>query len=134
MSKAMIAWCLCGSKKHYDVCCGPFHLNKAFPQTAEQLMRSRYVAYALHLEAYLLSTWAKTTRPGRIEFENGLSWEDLKILKTHQGRKKDQQGRVTFKATFKVGLEQGVMIEKSQFIRNHSFHWVYLGCDESSFK
>lgn len=39
--------CPCQSGKPYTECCQPFHLKTAFPETAEQLMRSRYAAYTL---------------------------------------------------------------------------------------
>ncbi|MBN2864445.1 MAG: SEC-C domain-containing protein [Thiotrichales bacterium] len=118
--------CLCGSGKLYAECCQPFHLKQQYPLTAEQLMRSRYVAYALHLESYLLDTWAETSRPANIEFENGLSWQGLQILKTQKGRKKDKQGWVTFRALYQVGLNQESMTEISRFIRDANQNWVYL--------
>ena len=92
-------------------------------------MRSRYVAYALHLEPYLLETWAEVSRPAEIEFENGLSWQALDIVKTKKGRRKDRLGWVMFTATFQVGFEQQTMTENSAFIRNQESHWVYLDCD-----
>ena len=118
--------CLCGSNKKYQDCCQPFHLKKAFPETAEQLMRSRYVAYALHLKTYLIETWAEVSRPAEFEFENGLSWQRLQIDKTQQGRKKDKTGWVTFTAYYQVGLERSSMTEVSRFIRDKNQHWVYL--------
>ena len=48
--------CPCGSGKSYAVCCGLLHTGAAAP-TAEALMRSRYSAYGLGLEPYLLATW-----------------------------------------------------------------------------
>lgn len=50
--------CPCGSGKNYNNCCQPFHLKEGFAPNAEQLMRSRYTAYALGgLGEYLYSTW-----------------------------------------------------------------------------
>jgi len=37
--------CPCGSQKTYESCCGNFHSGLALPETAEELMRSRYSAY-----------------------------------------------------------------------------------------
>ena len=48
--------CPCTSKKPYDRCCGPFHGGTAAPETAEQLMRSRFSAYALGKVDYLIAT------------------------------------------------------------------------------
>ena len=89
-------------------------------------MRSRYVAYALHLKPYLLETWAKSSRPADIEFENGLSWQGLQIGKVKKGRKKDKQGWVSFVAHYQVGFEQGSVTETSSFIRDPNANWVYL--------
>ena len=40
----------------------PYHAGAAAP-TAEALMRSRYCAYTMGLEGYLLATWHASTRP-----------------------------------------------------------------------
>ena len=48
--------CPCGSGKTYDECCEPFIRGKAFPETAEQLMRSRYSAYTLQEIPYITDT------------------------------------------------------------------------------
>lgn len=37
--------CPCKSRETYAACCESFHLGRAKPATAEQLMRSRYSAY-----------------------------------------------------------------------------------------
>ncbi|MEA3404533.1 MAG: YchJ family metal-binding protein [Pseudomonadota bacterium] len=118
--------CLCSSGQTYQQCCQPYYLGNMNPETCEQLMRSRYVAYVLQLESYLLSTWAEVNRPVEFEFENGLSWQGLKILKTKKGRKKDKKGWVTFTADYQVGLDKNSMTENSRFIRDKDAHWVYL--------
>jgi SEC-C motif domain protein len=51
--------CPCGSGKSFAGCCEPLISGKAAAQTAEQLMRSRYSAYATVSVDYLL----KTTHP-----------------------------------------------------------------------
>ena len=48
--------CPCTSKKPYDRCCGPYHSGGKVPETAEQLMRSRFSAYALGKADYLRTT------------------------------------------------------------------------------
>lgn len=118
--------CLCGSGRPYAECCQPFHEGERYPETAEQLMRSRYVAYALHLKGYLLNTWAESTRPVAFQFENGLSWQGLKITRTRKGGSKDKRGWVEFKATCQFGLDQETLCELSEFERDRAGHWVYL--------
>lgn len=57
------ATCPCGLPAAYDDCCGRLHRGQAPATTAEQLMRSRYSAFAVGDEAYLLRSWHPTTRP-----------------------------------------------------------------------
>ncbi|PLA74354.1 hypothetical protein CYQ88_06600 [Hydrogenovibrio sp. SC-1] len=118
--------CPCGSKKTYSNCCEPFHLGQATAQTAEALMRSRYSAYVLENETYLLKTWAKTTRPGQIPFEKGLVWTKLRVIKTQKGQATDTEGKVWFKAYYQQADQKGVMSEKSFFIRDEQSQWVYV--------
>ena len=54
--------CPCCSGKNYENCCEPYHLGKDLPQTPEQLMRSRYTAFALVLTNYLVETTHFSTR------------------------------------------------------------------------
>ncbi|MDG4813023.1 YchJ family metal-binding protein [Hydrogenovibrio sp. 3SP14C1] len=123
--------CPCGSKKTYAECCEPFHLGQTFPQSAERLMRTRYSAYVMKLEQYLINTWAESTRPNQIEFEENIHWLRLRIVKTKQGHAEDQKGMVFFKAFYEVDGEKGMMTEKSQFIRDEAGHWAYLSGEVS---
>ncbi|MFQ9135082.1 MAG: SEC-C metal-binding domain-containing protein, partial [Haemophilus parainfluenzae] len=41
MSAKTTALCPCQSSLSYEDCCGRFHSGNLFPETAEQLMRSR---------------------------------------------------------------------------------------------
>lgn len=63
--------CPCNSDKPYAKCCEPFHKGKS-PQTAEELMRSRYSAYALGLSRYII----RTTHPASPQYKsNAAHWE-----------------------------------------------------------
>ena len=55
--------CPCRSGKQYEVCCQPFHQGKK-PDTALQLMRSRFAAYALCMPDYIIHT----THPANPQF------------------------------------------------------------------
>lgn len=48
--------CACGGASPYTVCCLPLHEGKAFAGSPEQLMRSRYAAYAEDSIEYLIAT------------------------------------------------------------------------------
>jgi SEC-C motif-containing protein len=51
--------CPCHSKKRYGECCGPLHKGTRTAATPEELMRSRYSAFALGEVDYLVSTLCK---------------------------------------------------------------------------
>lgn len=48
--------CWCKSGKPYQACCKVFIELNELPTTAEQLMRSRYTAYALEKAGYIVDT------------------------------------------------------------------------------
>ena len=54
--------CPCYSGKLYEECCEPFHSKKEFPKTAEELMRSRYAAFAIPNGEYLWQTTLPSKR------------------------------------------------------------------------
>jgi len=118
--------CLCGSTKLYADCCQPYHNGGNLPQTAEQLMRSRYVAFEMHLKEYLLNSWHESTRPGNLEFTPNLHWTKLTINGRKKGRKRDSEGWVTFAAHYQHGDCNDYLHEKSYFIKDALGHWQYV--------
>ncbi|MFE0645873.1 YchJ family protein [Streptomyces sp. NPDC058877] len=121
--------CPCGLDAAYGACCGRFHTGAggAAP-TAELLMRSRYSAFVVRDEAYLLRTWAPGTRPGEVDFDPGLRWVGLEIEETTEGTPFHQHGTVTFTARYAHGGEPGSLHERSRFAR-HEGAWVYVDGD-----
>ena len=118
--------CHCGSEKLYTSCCYPILLNKQFPTTAELLMRSRFTAYAMQNEAYLLKTWDTSKRPKDIDFsKEQAEWTKLEIVKTKKGGEKDCKGVVEFKAYYLQDNVEYVMNEVSRFIKQAG-RWFYL--------
>lgn len=118
--------CLCGSDKKYLLCCGLFHSTEQIPLTAESLMRSRFTAYAMQNEAYLLATWDSDKRPEQIDFsKEEAEWIRLEIIKTKKGREKDSKGIVEFKAYYIQDNEEYVMNEISRF-KKQAGRWLYL--------
>nr|BFF27092.1 hypothetical protein GCM10025732_50570 [Glycomyces mayteni] len=78
--------CPCGSGETYAACCGRFHTGAAAAPTAEALMRSRYSAFAVGDEPYLLRTWHPGTRPDRLDLAaDARTWTGLDILDTTGG-------------------------------------------------
>ncbi|MFF5970922.1 YchJ family protein [Streptomyces sp. NPDC012769] len=117
--------CPCGLAATYGTCCGRFHTGPATAPTAELLMRSRYSAFVVRDEAYLLRTWAPRTRPGEVDFDPGMRWAGLEIEETGDGTAFHQHGTVTFRARFTHGGVPGELHERSRFAR-HEGAWVYV--------
>lgn len=118
--------CPCGSAQPYDACCRPLHRAERQAATAVELLRSRYAAYVLGDEAYLLRTWHPRTRPHDLALERGGTprWLGLQVLETADGNEGDQEGEVEFEAHH-VG---GVLRERSRFVRRAG-HWLYVDGD-----
>ncbi len=124
--KARPAACPCGSGDAFAACCGPLHAGTAKAPTAEALMRSRYSAFAVGDEAYLLRTWHPATRPDRI----GLDGDDrrftgLEILETTGGSPLHTQGTVRFRADYTDAEGPGSQTENSVFERIGG-DWYYV--------
>jgi SEC-C motif-containing protein len=90
-------------------------------------MRSRYSAYVLVREEYLLRTWHPSTQPDHLDFSDAeaITWLGLKIVRTEAGGPKDLQGVVEFVARYKVGGKARRMVETSRFVRENG-GWFYL--------
>lgn len=117
--------CPCTSEKPYQECCKPYIEGDLYPDKAEQLMRSRFCAFVLKNESYLLQSWCESSRPEKVDFDSSISWQKLVINGRKKGRKKDQEGWVTFIAHYQVGVQSGYLHEKSYFVRNAEQHWCY---------
>lgn len=120
--------CICGKSKPFTACCGRFLSGESYAKTPEQLMRSRYCAYALGgYGEYLLSTWLPATTHSLTAAdlsEKTLDWQRLEILSSSQNGDK---GVVEFKAWYRnpdTGKIE-IMHETSQFQRIQS-RWFYV--------
>jgi SEC-C motif-containing protein len=89
-------------------------------------MRSRFSAFAVQDEAYLLKSWHPSTRPARIDFEPGTYWQRLDIVRTEEGTPFHTKGMVEFRAHYVQGGRKSELHEISRFVR-HDGAWVYLG-------
>ncbi|HSA49925.1 MAG TPA: YchJ family metal-binding protein [Yinghuangia sp.] len=117
--------CPCGLDASYADCCGRFHRGEAAAATAERLMRSRYSAFAVGDEAYLLATWHPGTRPARLGLDPRTRWTGLDVLATTDGGVFHQEGTVTFRAHYREGGRDAVLEEHSTFARVDGA-WVYV--------
>jgi SEC-C motif-containing protein len=71
--------CPCGSGAQFAVCCQPLHRGERQAGTAEELMRSRYSAYAVGDLDYVWRTWHPRTRPPEL-IPNGVEWLGLEVV------------------------------------------------------
>ena len=122
--------CPCDEQRLYARCCEPFHQGAAAP-TAEALMRSRYSAYVLRLEAYLLASWHASMRPASLDLAAETpppKWLGLKILR-HE--RQGDAAVVEFVAKFKLGGGSAQRLhEVSRFVREDA-RWFYVDGDLS---
>lgn len=88
-------------------------------------MRSRYSAFALGDEAYLLRSWHSSTRPSDLGLDPGRRWVGLEILSTGGGSAFHTEGTVEFRAHYVERGRTGTMHEMSTFVREDGA-WVYL--------
>ena len=115
---SLVRPCPCGSGAAYDACCGPLHRGTELAETPEQLMRSRFSAYALGELDHVFRTWHPRTRPDDLSPVPGLTWTSLEVL--------DATGdEVEFLAHHVSASGPGVLHERSLFERRGG-RWVYV--------
>ena len=121
--------CPCGLPLAYARCCGRWHAGPQALQApdAEDLMRSRYSAFARGLTGYLHATWHPSTRPAAIEaLPAGLRWLGLEVRR-HEVRDADH-AVVEFVARSKLGGRAERLHETSRFVREDG-RWFYVDGD-----
>ncbi|MFW2382422.1 MAG: YchJ family protein [Acidimicrobiales bacterium] len=118
--------CPCGRETAYADCCGAIHSGARQAITAEDLMRSRYSAFAIGKAAYLLHSWSPGSRPETPRLSEDRTWTGLTIQETTGGGPFDQTGTVRFRARYDTSSGSGVLAEKSLFGRTNG-RWVYVG-------
>jgi SEC-C motif-containing protein len=119
-----------GKSMTYGVCCGRWLELQAvavFPPDAESLMRSRYSAFVLEREAYLLQSWVADQRPVSIEFDAGVKWLGLDV-RAHRQTGPDT-AEVEFVARQKPNGGPAMRLhERSRFVRQDG-RWLYVDGD-----
>ncbi len=116
--------CWCGEAKRFAQCCEPHLLGVTQPQTATELMRSRYSAYVTKDADYLLATWHPKTRPASIEFDEHMRWLGLKVVEAKAGGNSDAEGTVNFVARYRVAGRGHRLEELSNFTKING-RWFY---------
>lgn len=121
--------CYCRSGKNYTECCEPFHLKAKIPETAEQLMRSRYSAYTLVNIPYIV----ETTVPNQQKYLDQAAmkawgehtkWAGLEIIKFLPNLSKIHS-QVEFKAFFDTEEGKEAHHESSLFVSINE-RWYFV--------
>lgn len=87
-------------------------------------MRSRYSAYCLGNEDYLLQTWHSSTTPAALELDDSpVKWVGLEIIDAPEVE--GDTATVEFVARFKQNGRAGKLHENSRFLREHA-RWFYV--------
>ena len=119
--RATTAACPCGGGA-YLLCCERWHRGAAAPG-AELLMRSRYSAYVLGLDDYLLATWHPQTRPAAQDLQGDEArWLDLAV---RAAREQGDEATVEFIARYRIAGRAHRLHETSRFLREGG-RWFYL--------
>ena len=127
--------CPCGTGQSYGSCCGRLHRAETKALTAEQLMRSRYSAFAKGKIEYLIATHPEPhaeTSVRRRELRASCRqtrWLGLEIISVERGREGDVEGTVCFVASYQASNQRGILQETSLFQRrdgNPSGEWLYI--------
>jgi SEC-C motif-containing protein len=112
--------CPCGAGRLFGGCCLPLHAGERQADTAEELMRSRYSAYAVGNLDYVWRTWHPRTRPTEMS-PNGVEWTGLEIVDV-------SDDEVEFRASFRENRRTGTLHERSRFAVR-ARRWFYVDGD-----
>jgi SEC-C motif domain protein len=122
--------CPCASGQTYGACCEPFHTKKAYPPTAEKLMRARYASYVVGNVDYIQETddpknSEQFDRESATTWATKSEWLGLEIKDVVAGKEADQSGIVEFIARFKIQGKELSHKERSNF-RKIDGKWYYI--------
>lgn len=88
-------------------------------------MRSRYTAFVVGDAAHLARSWHPRTRPDDIAADDATRWRGLVVEEAHEH---EDAATVTFRAAWTQHGEDGVLRERSRFLRRGG-RWVYVDGD-----
>lgn len=122
-------FCPCGNSIEFEHCCAPYLSGQSLPANAEQLMRSRYSAYAHRNTAYLVETWHPSTRHPQLaelidQGQDECQWLSLRVVDRPTSNKEDQQF-VRFFARYLAADQRNWIYETSRFLREEN-RWYYV--------
>ncbi|MCW2928756.1 MAG: motif domain protein [Thermoleophilia bacterium] len=121
--------CPCGSGRTIVECCKPVIDRERVAATAEELMRSRYTAFATSnvdwiMDSHHPDTVGEIDRDEVEQWSTSSEWLGLRIRDTSEGGPDDDEGTVTFRARYKVQAQQVDHVERAKFLR-HEGAWHF---------
>lgn len=108
----------------YASCCGRYLESDEPAPDAESLMRSRYSAFVLEREAYLLATWHASTRPDGVSFDAGVKWLGLEVRSVRALG--PDLAQVEFVARHKPASGSAVRLHETSEFAREGARWLYL--------
>ena len=126
--------CPCGTTQIFEECCEPFLKGKALPETAEQLMRSRYTAFTVADLDYIKKTLAPESRKdfdgeATRKWAEEAKWKKLSIVSTKKGTAEDTKGIVEFCAFYEYEGEDIQLHEVAKFRKEKDGQWLFIDGD-----
>ncbi len=123
------ALCPCHCGKAWCDCCKSLIEGSRQALSAEQLMRSRYSAYATQAIDYLLDSTHPDTRASHNKqdiknWAEDTNWRQLIIIKCTAGTEADESGEVEFLASYLQNGQLKQHHELSQF-KKHDGRWYF---------
>ncbi|MDR3013763.1 MAG: YchJ family protein [Chitinispirillales bacterium] len=123
--------CPCFSDRPYSDCCEPVVSGARPAETALELMRARYSAYATGGVEFIVSS----THPSRQSecderairsWSANSEWTGFDIISISKGEAKDREGSVEFVARFTEDRMKKTLHETATFKRGDDKQWYYV--------
>ena len=124
------AVCPCGSEKTYARCCEPVIRGNVKPESAEDLLRSRYSAFVKHEIEYIFDSHHPRTRNTLVrkeveDWSRDSEWQSLKVLEKEAGEADDEKGTIVFHAEYTLDGKKNDHYEKS-FFEKDAGDWKFV--------
>lgn len=125
--------CPCCSEKPYEECCGPFIEGAQPPQTALDLMRSRYTAFTLADIDYIEKTRHPQSdndfdRTATTKWAKESKWIGFELINAEDGGVDDEGGSVEFIAKYATDGKKQDHHEVALF-QKHENKWYFMDGD-----
>lgn len=121
--------CPCGGSS-FKECCGQYLEDGKMPTTAEQLMRSRYTAYATGNVDYIKETTAPADQKdfdmeAAKNWAADSEWKGFEILSKDKGEATDEEGIIEFVARYRINDKVESHHEVSSF-KKIDGRWFFM--------